>query len=260
MAITAALLGVYGLTQPSPTLSTGDTLLLYRTSVDRADEETARLARDPAVVRDLALLDKAVAKARTPEELLKDPRVLGVLLQGLGLGDQAANGGLARAALLSDPAKPDSLAARLPDSRWKTAAKRLGLATQGLAALRDPATMQQLRDGVLQYRRIAAISAKSQAVADAIYVRQLDAAAAPGIYGVLGDAVLRRVATTVAALPQQLAVQSVEAQARSLGGRFDVKQLADPQQREVLIQRYLVMATMGQTTSTPASPLLTLFA
>jgi hypothetical protein len=254
-----ALLGLFGASQGRPTLSTADTLLLYRTSVTRSEQELAQLRRDPTVQRDLALLDKAVARAKTPEDLLRDPRALGVLLQGLGLGDQAQNAGLARAALLSDPSDPDSLAARLPDARWKTAAQRLGLAKSGLDGLRDPAVLQGIRDGVVQYRRMTAISERSQAVADAIYISQMALSDTPTVYGVLGDAVLRRVATTVAALPQELAVQSVEAQARTLGRRFDVEQFADPKKREALIQRYLAMATMGQSTTT-ASPLLSLFA
>ncbi|MFC7610836.1 DUF1217 domain-containing protein [Teichococcus aestuarii] len=59
----------------------------------------------------------------------------------------------------------------------------------------------------------------------------------------LGDKVMRRVATTVAGLPSELALQSVEAQARSLSARFDTEQLADPKKREKLIQRYLVTAS-----------------
>lgn len=255
----SALLGLFGASQGQPTLSTADTLQLYRTSIARSDQELAQLRRDPAVQRDLAQLDKAIAKAKTPDDLLRDPRALGVLLQGLGLGDQAQNAGLARAALLSNPSDPNSLAARLPDSRWKTAAQRLGFAKFGLDGLRDPQVLQGIRDGVVQYRRMTAISEKSQAVADALYINQMPLAAPPGVYGVLGDAVLRRVASTVAGLPPELAVQTVEAQARTLSQRFDVGQFADPKKRDALIQRYLAMATMGQTT-TSASPLLSLFA
>lgn len=256
-----ALLGIFGLDQAKPSLSTGDTLLLYKTSAARKDEETARLLRDPVVKRDLALLDRAVAKADTPEALLRDPRALTVLLQGLGLGDQADGGaGLARAALLSDPSRSDSLAARLPDARWKTATERLAFAKDGLARLRDPLVLQQIREGVVEYRRMTAISQQSRAVSDALYVSQMEATTATDVYSVLGNPVLRRVATTVAGLPQELAVQSVEAQARSLSGRFDLGQLADPKKRDALIQRYLVMATMDQATSAPSSPILSLFA
>jgi hypothetical protein len=240
-----ALLGLFGATTDKVALSPSDTLLLYRTSVERGDAEAARIRRDPVHKRELALLEKAVAKAKTPDDLLKNPEALRVLLQGLGLADQAKNAALARKALLSDPKDSKSLAANLPDARWKAAATQLDFSASGLGKLRDPAFLKVVEGGLVEYRRLTAISERSQAVADALYVSKLTDAK-PNIYGVLGDAVLRRVATTVAGLPQELAVQSVEAQARTLSGRFDISQFADPKKREALIQRYLVTSSVTQ--------------
>ena len=259
MSIDLMLRTAFGLSATQGSLSTGDSLALYRQSVDRAGAEAARILRDPVFRRDMAHLERAVATARTPQDLLKNPRTVGLLLEGLGLGDQAKNGGIARAALLSDPTERSAVVNRLPDQRWKTAARRLDLANSGLRQLRDPAIMQELRDGVVQYRRITAISQKSQAVADAVYLRERVPAAPIGIYGVLGDQVLRRMATTVADVPKELAFQSVEAQARTLGARFDTRQLETTKGREALIQRYLVKATMGEAGG-GGSPILQLFA
>lgn len=260
MSLDVTLRAAFGLSTPQPTLSIGESLALYRRSVQRADAEEARILRDPVVMRDLAHLDRAVATARNPQELLRNPRTLGLLLEGLGLGDQTKSAGLARQALLADPGARDALVARLPDKRWKTAAERLDFARQGLRTLRNPAVIESLRDGIVQYRRISEISKQSQAVADAIYVHERVTGARGGIFGVLGDQVLRRVATTVAGLPKELALQSVEAQARTLGARFDVKQLETEKGREALIQRYLVKTTLNQPSGAPASPLLQLFA
>jgi hypothetical protein len=81
---------------------------------------------------------------------------------------------------------------------------------------------------------------------------------------VLGDKVMRRVATTVANLPKELAMQGVEAQARTLGARFDPAQFADPRKRDALINRYLVVASSSQgglqMPGGTGSPLLRLFA
>lgn len=247
-----------------PPLSTSQTMALYRRSVDRAQQDIARLERDPTTQRDLQALEQAVARAKDPSDLLRNPRILRLLMEALGLADQATNGGLARNALMSKMTDPQSLANRLPDQRWKAAAQRLGFAANGLARIRDPEVMDALKDGIIQNRRITAISAQSQAVADALYIRDLPEGQAPTLFAVLGDKVMRRVATTVTNLPQELALQSVEAQARTLGARFDPAQFADPKKRDALISRYLILSSSAQAglqvPGGTGSPLLRLFA
>jgi len=242
----------------TPLLSGTDRLTLYRSSVANADRETARLARDPAVLRDLARLDKALARAATPDDLFKDPEAVRVLLQGLGLADQAQNVGLARRALTGDPADPGSLAARLPDTRWKAAAKRLDFAGSGLATLRGDALRKAVGDGLVEYRRLTKIGEQSRVVADALHVRQMEDGKTPGVYDVLGNKVLRRVAQTIAGLPDQLALQSIEQQARTLSRGIRLEDFANAKTREALIQRYLLTAEDSRASSLPGVPGLTL--
>lgn len=241
-------------------LTPTQSLSLFRQSVKQADADEARILRDPKVRREFAEFERAVAQARKPEDLLKNPRAFGVLLEGLGLGDQTANAGLARVALLSDPKQKKALVNQLSDSRWKAAAERLDFKRSGMQRLRDPTVMAAVRDGVVQYRRISEISKKSQAVADALYVHDRAETAPASIYGVLGDKVLRRVATTVADVPKELAFQGVEAQARTLGARFDTKQLDTPKGREALIQRYLLKATLNQVAASSGTTALGILA
>jgi hypothetical protein len=242
----ASLLLPNGNAGTAPPLSTAQTMALFRRSVDRAQQDIARIEKDPVTQRDLQALEQAVARAKDPGDLLRNPRVLRLLMEATGLADQAANGGLARNALMSKLSDRQSLANRLPDQRWKAAAQRLDFAASGLAKVRDPAVMEALKDGIIQYRRITGISAQSQAVADALYVRDLPQGQTPSLFAVLGDKVMRRVATTVTNLPQELALQSVEAQARTLGARFDPAQFADPKKRDALINRYLIVSSSAQ--------------
>ncbi len=260
----ASLLLPNGNAGTSAPLSTAQTMALYKRSVERARQDIARLEKDPATQRDLQALDQAVARAKDPSDLLRNPRVLRLLMEAVGLADQAANGGLARNALMSKLSDRQSLANRLPDQRWKAAAQRLDFAARGLARIREPAVMEALKDGIIQNRRITAISAQSQAVADALYIRDLPQGQAPTLFAVLGDKVMRRVATTVTNLPQELALQTVEAQARTLGARFDPAQFADPKKRDALINRYLIVSSSAQgglqVPGGTGSPLLRLLA
>ncbi|MBP0447663.1 DUF1217 domain-containing protein [Roseomonas sp. SSH11] len=243
MAANPNLLTLFGGSAATPTsMSSSEAVTFYNQSLKNAGKDTERLRADPTIKRELASLFKAVDKARAPEDLLRDPDARRVLMQGLGLADQVDNAGLAIKALTSDPSKPNSLAKQLPDQRWSSAAAQLDFAASGLKKLKDPAFRQLISDGLVEYRRLSAISKKSQIVADALAIKALPDTK-PNIYTVLGDKVMRRVATTVASLPDQLALQSIEAQARSLSARFDVDQFADPKKRDKLIQRYLVAAS-----------------
>ena len=242
---------LFGETQQTVTLSAPERMAYYKTSVDRADRETAQLRKDPSLLRDMARLDRALARARTPADLFKDPEATRVLLQGLGLADNARNVGMAKRVLLSDPADKKSLAATMPDARWKAAAERLGFASTGLSTLRLEGTRKAILDGLVDYRRLTAIESKSQAVSDALYLRNMSTEKAPGVYDVLGNKVLRRIAATIAGLPKELALQEVEAQARSLNRGFKVEDLADPKKRDKLIQRYLTIAEDKSTVTAP---------
>lgn len=256
MAAGAFLLSLFGGGAEGLPLGPGGRALLYKTSVDTASRETERLSRDPMVKRDLARLDRAIAAAKTPADIFKDPVATRVLLEGLGLADQAANVGLAKQALLSDPAKSTSLAARLPDARWKAAAKQLNFAATGLATLRSASVREVIAKGVIEYRRVSAIEEKSRAVADALVIRKMADGATPNVYDLLGNKVLRRVVQTVAGLPDQLAVQSVEAQARQVESRVKLADFAYPAKREKLIQRYLMLAEDNQPRPTDFASLL----
>lgn len=242
---------LFGSTTETVTLTAPERMAYYKTSVDRADRESAQLRKDPALLRDMARLDRALARAKTPADLFKDPEATRVMLQGLGLADNARNVGLAKRVLMSDPDDKKSLAATMPDARWKAAAQKLGFASTGLSTLRLDSTRKAIMDGLVDYKRLTAIETKSQAVSDALYLRNMAMDKPPGIYDVLGNKVLRRIASTIAGLPKELALQEIEAQARSVNRGFKIDDLADPKKREKLIQRYL---TIAQDTSTVTAP------
>jgi hypothetical protein len=88
-------------------------------------QDIAAEAKQPQVQRTIAAFNAAVAAAKTPADLLKNPSALTVLLTVNGLGDQSSYTALAQKALLSDPSDPNSLASQLAtsNSNWKAAAE-----------------------------------------------------------------------------------------------------------------------------------------
>lgn len=217
----------------------------------------ARLAKDPQMSRQLSQFTAALEKAPDLKSALRDPRVLGVLLPALGLADAVGQPGLALRALTADPADPTGLLARLGDRRWKSAAATLNLASRGLAGLRDPKVQAALADGLRRLTWQRGLDAEQPGIADAMAFRER-AGRAKTAYDVLGDPVLRRVVTGALGLPQQLAVQSVETQARVISSRLDLAKLQSPREVAKLADRYVVAA--GATAFSAPSGVLALFA
>ena len=207
----------------------------------RAAQETrdlARIAKEPDIARSMAQFKQAVERAPDAATALRDPRVLAVLGTALGLPEVASQAGLARRALLADPADPNSLPNRLSDKRWLAMARTLNLAKGGIEALRDPKLQASLLEGLKGARRREELEAQNQGVGDALLFQQ-KAANAKNSIDVLGDPILRRVVTGALGLPRELAVQSVEAQVRAVDTRLDITKLQNPREVQRLAERYL---------------------
>lgn len=210
--------------------------------LSRAGEETRaldRLGREPAQQRAMDQFRRAVERAPDARAALRDPRVLQVLATALGLPDMVQQPGLAQRALLADPTQTDALVNRLRDSRWKAGAEALRLDQRGIAALRDPAVQARLQEGLLRARWRQELEGAQPGLGDAQLFRDT-AASADGAFAVLGNPILRRVVTGALGLPKELAIQSVETQARALEARLDLDKLKDPKEVQRLAERYLV--------------------
>jgi len=213
--------------------------------------------KDPVTITALKQFEAAVAKAKDVKAALQDPRVLAVLLPAMGLADQAAYPGLVQRALLADPKDSKGILASL-DSRFTAAATTLDLKAKGLAALRDPKLLANLASGYVQYRYQQGLDDRNAGMSDALYFIQ-NAAAKTDVYGILGNAVMRRVVTGALGLPAQIAVQSVETQARAITSRMKVADLQDPKTVQALAQRYVMAQAGSGSGSGSGGSLLSLF-
>lgn len=124
----------------------------HRIETDRADQPVP--PTEAQVERDIARFKQALAAANTPAQLLANPAALTVLLTSHGLADQAGNGALATRALLSNPARSNSLLNQLKDPRWIAVNNLYSFATQGLAMLRDPETVAAISRSYAEALRV----------------------------------------------------------------------------------------------------------
>lgn len=219
-------------------------MLKRATAPGAAAKGVAQERKDPVVITALAQFDKALASAKDVKTALGDPRVLAVLLPGVGLADQVAYPGLAQRALVADPTAKKGILTQV-DAKWKAAATTLGLFGKGLEALRDPALQQKLRDNYVAYQYQKGLDARQPGMSDALYFISNAAAKAGNVYNVMGDGVLRRVVTGALELPRELAVQPIENQAKVITSRLPMDRLKDPQQVYKVAQRYLMVTAQN---------------
>lgn len=214
---------------------------LRRAMADGAEAKgIAREKKDPVTLSALAQFRTALDKAETIEKSLQDPRILKVLMPALGLAGQESNAGLARRALMSNPADEKGLAAQL-GTAWRNASATLGVHATGLEGLRDATLVEAMTNAYLKYQYRTGLDEQQAGLSDALYFVE-SAAQATDVYDVLGNAVMRRVVTGALGLPDAMAIQPVETQGRAVTSRLKLESLQDDRAVRKLAERYLIAA------------------
>lgn len=247
-----ALFGVSSQAAGAGNAATAIPALRRATEAGAEAKGIAQERKDPVSLTALAQFRQALDKAGSIEAALSDPRILKVVMPALGLPDQAGSPALARKALLSDPEDRQGLAARL-GATWQAAARTLGVFEAGLDGLRDPAMVQRLSDAFLKYQYRSGLDDQQAGLADALYFLE-SARNVEDVFDVLGDAVLRRVVTGALGLPDQIAIQGVEAQGRAVTSRLKLEALQDDRAVRKLAERYLIAAANRAAEGQAAGP------
>ena len=225
-----------------------DRLLALRLALASETRGVAAVAKRSDVQRDVQAFRDTVAKAADVKSLLSNPKALKVLLTANGLSDQIAYPGLALRALMSDPKDTNSLANKLADSRWKTAAETYEFSAKGLDVLRNPKVLDTLASAYAEVVWRKGLDEATPGLSDALTFRE-QAADASTVYDILGNSVLRRVVTTALGLPSQIAFQSVETQAKAITDRLDLSKLKDAKFVDGFAQRYLIASATADGSS-----------
>jgi hypothetical protein len=245
------LAALYGKT--NSTLGSASPLKALQTAEANQTKDIATTAKQPQVARDIAAFNAAVASAKDPATLLKNPAVMKVLLTANGLGDQVAYTALAQKALLSNVNTAKSLVNQLSDTRWKTVAQAYDFANKGLSVLQNPKVLGTIANGYAEITWRKSLDATTPGLSSALTFRA-QAATVTSALQILGDSVLRDVVTTALNIPKQIAFQPIGTQERAITSRLDIGKLKDPHFVATLTQEYLLnKASASSTTSTSPS-------
>jgi hypothetical protein len=220
-----------------------------RSAEQNRTRDVGLTAQRPEVKRAIDGFRAGVAQATSVDALLRDQRVLEVLLTASGLGDQTSRPALARKALTADLSDPDSLINRLSDSRWKPAAETYDFANRGLAVIQDSAVIDKLADAYAEVKWRNALDRTTPGLSNALTFRA-QAADVTSALQILGDPVLREVVTVALRIPKQIAFQPLTAQESAITTRLKIEKLQDPKFVEAFAQRYLLAAAENAEATT----------
>ena len=108
-----------------------------------------------------------------------------------------------------------------------------------LGSLADPKMLEILTSGFTKYEYRTGLSDANPGMANAVYFSE-NAKNMKGPYDILGNGVMRRVVMGALGIPDQVAIQPVETQARAITSRLKLTDLQDPAKVRAMAERYLM--------------------
>ena len=173
------------------------------------------------VQKEISNFKKQAAKIESVDELVKDRRVLGVLLSAFGLESELGNPGKLKAIINSDPTDVNSFANRLNDPRFGALAEFIDAPNKDLLNLVTASKQQEVIDKFLTNEFQKDVGSQNPAIRDAFFflnkINDVDST-----FGILSDLPLRTIITSTLRLPPEIARQSVEKQASLIETKFDI--------------------------------------
>jgi hypothetical protein len=125
-----------------------------------------------------------------------------------------------------------------------------------LGSLSDPKMIDILTNGFTKYEYRTGLSDTNPGMANAVYFSE-NAKTVKTVYDILGNGVMRSVVLGALGIPDQVAIQPVETQARAILARMKLPDLQDPNKVRAMAERYLMAeadkaaASAGNSASDP---------
>lgn len=208
------------------------------------DRQLEALRAEPIHEHAAEKFRERVAAITSPAELVQDYEVYSFVMRAFDLEDQIFGKGMIRKILESDPTDPKSLVNRLTDSRFGELHAALGFTTAAGAQSPD-FSGAAWQDGIVaRYFEVAfknSYAEQNETVGTVLEFRE-EALNIDSWYDVLKNKELTKFFQTALGLPSQLSGLEVEKQAEILAKKFDIAKLADPEERERLISRYVAVS------------------
>ncbi|HLG87225.1 MAG TPA: DUF1217 domain-containing protein [Alphaproteobacteria bacterium] len=130
-------------------LSGMPSLFIFDTEVQKQSAPLTMTANDPQVKADVTYFTSHIAKLKSVNDFLNDPKLVNFVLTAFGLQSETSAMGIVKQVLTQDPTSSTSLANQLADPRWQKLATALDFYHRGVAGLQayTSTTSQKIGSG-----------------------------------------------------------------------------------------------------------------
>ena len=231
-------------------------LVGYRFLERTAESQQAAFRAAPTIARDADHFRERISGIGSAAELVADRRLLRVALGAFGLQDDLPNRFFVRKVLEEGTSRPDALANRLTDDRYKALAQAFGFGEPEPPRTREPGFAEKIVSRFEAQEFEIAVGRQDETMRLALYAaRELgtiaagDGGADTKWFRIMGTPPLRRVFETALGLPRAFGQQDINQQLETfrerserIFGTGDVAGFADADTRDRLVRQFVVRA------------------
>jgi len=197
-------------------------LASFKTLAKTRNTQLDAFAKQAKMLKDVEYFKSKIAKIETPEQLVKDRKLLTFVTSAFGLDGEEKFGGKIRKILESDLKDPKSFANRQIDPRFKQFAEAFKFKEFGSFYLKQSLFVNDVVNRYVRNEFEKSLADKNPALREAAYFLRT-IGGVTDTFQILGDKVLRAIVTTALGLPPEIANQSVEKQKALIDAKLDIK-------------------------------------
>ncbi|MBR9841781.1 MAG: DUF1217 domain-containing protein [Rhodobacteraceae bacterium] len=231
------------------------------------DRQQTAFETAPELTRDTDYFKAKIGDVNSAEELVADRRLLRVALGAFGLSDDLDSQFFIRKVLEEGTLSEDSFANKMTDSRYKELSAAFGFGDYDTPRTKISDFGNKIVESYLERSFEVAVGEQDDSMRLAMNAeRELakladkDISADAKWYLVMGSSPLREVFETAFALPSGFGQLDLDQQLEvfrdktaSLLGNRDIDQFADAEATEALVERYLLMSQIANTSTTSSA-------
>lgn len=231
------------------------------------DRQQTAFEATPELTRDTDYFKAKISEINSAEELVEDRRLLKVALGAFGLSDDLNNRFFIRKILEEGTLSDDSFANKMTDSRYKELSAAFGFGDFDIPRTKISDFGDKIVESYLERSFEVAVGKQDDSMRLAMNAeRELakladkDISADAKWYLVMGSSPLREVFETAFALPSGFGQLDLDQQLEvfrdkttSLLGNGNIDQFTDTETTDALIERYLLMSQISNTSTTSSA-------
>lgn len=220
--------------------------------------DQGRFAKRGDVKNEIAYFREKVAKVTTPEEFMKDYRLMKFALSAFSMESQMDYPARIKAVLMGDRNDEKALVNRMSDSSYRSINRAFDFFNSGVKKLQNQSFINSLVENYVANQHEQSLSVMNSSLTDGLYFER-KIKSVTSAYQIIGDPVLFPVIKTALNIPNAAVTGSIDRLKDWIERDFDLTRVNDTKYIRGIVNRFLVLKDV-QAKLSAGNPLLDIFA